>query len=62
MDLVEQQVRLTPFSSSLQRQSTPPPSMLQAQAASNFVRGLEQQRFRPNAVGLVVQQQRQQQQ
>jgi transglutaminase-like putative cysteine protease len=62
MEPVEQQVRLTPFSSSLQRQSTPPPSMLQVQAASNFVRGLEQQRFRPNAVGLVVQQQRQQQQ
>lgn len=63
MQQVEEFARLTPYSTTMERPrrrvETNVPS---AVPSVGFGLGLEQQRARPNAVGLVVQQQRQQQQ
>jgi transglutaminase-like putative cysteine protease len=59
MEPIEPQVRLTPFSTIAVRSTKP---MVTRRALAVPAIGLEQQRFHPNAVGIVVQQQRQQQQ
>jgi transglutaminase-like putative cysteine protease len=61
MDPVEERARLTPYSAGFERPRSYPPIPVGA-ARMNIRLGLEQQLARPDAVGLVVQQQRQQQQ
>lgn len=61
MELVEEKARLTPYSAGFDRPASVPPVRKPAPVL-RIGFGLEQQLARPTAVGLVVQQQRQQQQ
>lgn len=61
MNQLEERARLTPYSTALERPPKPSPSRVSA-LPIRIALGLEQQMIRPNAVGMVVQQQRQQQQ
>ena len=61
MEVLEEQARLTPYSTAFERPQRYVPPPVPA-VPPRIGRGLEQQLVRPNAVGLVVQQQRQQQQ
>jgi transglutaminase-like putative cysteine protease len=61
MQRIEERARLTPYSTSLERPRKRPSSRVPT-APIRIGFGLEQQRVPPNAVGLIVQQQRQQQQ
>lgn len=57
----EERARLTPYSTSFERPRSSPPRRMPG-ISLRLGLGLEQQLARPNAVGLIVQQQRQQQQ
>lgn len=61
MTELEERARLSPFSTVSRRATSAPPNRVQSTSPA-VAYGLEQQVFRPSAVGFVVQQQRQQQQ
>lgn len=61
MEVLEERARLTPYSTAFERPQTYLPPRVPA-VPPKVGRGLEQQLVRPDAVGLVMQQQRQQQQ
>lgn len=61
MERLEERARLTPYSTELERPRKNPTSRVPV-PPMRLILGLEQQLVRPDAVGLVVQQQRQQQQ
>jgi transglutaminase-like putative cysteine protease len=61
MEVLEEKVRLTPYSTAIERPRVQVPIRVPS-VPPNIRLGLEQQLLRPNTVGQVVQQQRQQQQ
>ena len=61
MERIDERARLTPYSTAIERPHRQPQSGI-PMAPLKFNLGLEQQRIHPNAVGVIVQQQRQQQQ